>query len=164
MTFRDGVSTCRAMGPAGRSWHRLHEPRLCRCEDDVHACFAVRCQYWDLRTPFWLARVCAAARRARPVTAVPRKTAMVSLSSTPLRFLPRNNYGYRYFRPVFFEAGHDFDEIARPVAHVELPFQDVVPAVLHCTRRAGQGKEIGAARNAGAGARLDVSTCQLFAC
>src|SRR5581483_8251680 len=65
-----------------------------------------------------------------------------------------------YVRPpstpgLFFqEPGHDFDEIAGPMADVELPFENAVPAILHRTGRAGQGEQIGAARHAGTGARL----------
>ena len=61
----------------------------------------------------------------------------------------------RYFLQFTFgQPGHDLDEIAGPVADIELPFQDAVPAILHRAGRAGQGEQIGAACNPGTGARL----------
>jgi len=39
---------------------------------------------------------------------------------------------------MLFEPGHDLDEIARQVPVIELDFQDVVPAVLDGTGRAGE--------------------------
>lgn len=48
---------------------------------------------------------------------------------------------------MFLQARHQFDEIAGPVAAVELEAQDIVPAILAGAGGAGQGEEIGAARD-----------------
>ena len=56
---------------------------------------------------------------------------------------------------VLVEARHDLDEVARPIAIVELVDEDVVPAVAARAGRAGQGEDIGAAGDAGGGAGLD---------
>src|SRR5690242_9117297 len=53
------------------------------------------------------------------------------------------------------EARHQLDQIARQVPVIELPFQDLLPAVATGARRAGQGEEIGAAGDTARGARLD---------
>ena len=51
--------------------------------------------------------------------------------------------------------GHDFDEIARPMAVIELVAQDAVPGVAAGTSRARQAEHEGAVGNPGRGARLD---------
>ena len=50
---------------------------------------------------------------------------------------------------------HQLDEIAGAETAVELVLEDHVPTVLHRAGRAGQREDIGAAGDAGAGARLD---------
>ena len=57
--------------------------------------------------------------------------------------------------PRLFQARHDIDEIAGPMAAVELPLEDAVPRVLAGSRRARQAENIGAVGRAAAGARLD---------
>ena len=42
---------------------------------------------------------------------------------------------------MLLQPRHDLDEIARPVARIELLLQNAVPAVLHRAGRAGQGEE-----------------------
>ncbi len=54
--------------------------------------------------------------------------------------------------PVLLQPRHDLHEVAGAVADVELLLENPVPAVLHRAGRAGQGEEIGAVRDAGAGA------------
>ena len=83
-------------------------------------------------------------------TGLPRTGEMTPCRCSDTIFCP-----WSLLQPVFLQARHDLDEIARPVPHVELPFQNVVPPVLHRTGRAGQGEEIGATRNAGTGTRLN---------
>ena len=53
---------------------------------------------------------------------------------------------------AFLQTRHDFDEVARLVADVELPLQNTVPAILHRAGRTREGEEVGAAGNAGTGA------------
>ena len=55
---------------------------------------------------------------------------------------------------VFLEPRHQLDEIARPVADVELVDQDFVPSVLAGAGRARQREEVGAVGDARAGARM----------
>jgi hypothetical protein len=50
---------------------------------------------------------------------------------------------------------HQLDKIARPVAAIQLMYQNLVPSVLYSTIGAGQGEDIGAACQYGARARLD---------
>src|SRR3546814_18587617 len=57
-------------------------------------------------------------------------------------------------RSALPEARHQLDEVAGFVAAVELVFEDTVPPVLHRSGRAGQRKDIGAARDTGARTRL----------
>src|SRR5208282_2461363 len=45
---------------------------------------------------------------------------------------------------VLGQAGHQLDEVAGAIARVELPAQDLVPAVAHRARRAGEREEVGA--------------------
>ena len=54
-----------------------------------------------------------------------------------------------------FQARHDIDEIAGPVAAVELPLENAVPRVLAGSWRPRQTEDIGAVGSAAAGARLD---------
>ena len=61
---------------------------------------------------------------------------------------------------MFVEARHDFDEVARHVAIIQLVGQNAVPAILAGARAAGQCKQIGAARNA-AGASVPVTAAML---
>src|SRR5258708_2581998 len=49
---------------------------------------------------------------------------------------------------MLLEARHEFDEVAGPVAIVELVHEDAVPGVAAGARRAGQREEIGAACHA----------------
>ena len=56
---------------------------------------------------------------------------------------------------MLLQARHDLDEIAGTVAVVELPLEDVVPRILAGAGRARQAEDVGALRQAGAGARLD---------
>src|SRR6056297_3070956 len=56
---------------------------------------------------------------------------------------------------MLVEPWHDLDKVAGAVAVVQLKAQDLVPGVLAGTGAAGQGKEIGAARDAASGAALD---------
>src|SRR5262249_52702270 len=56
---------------------------------------------------------------------------------------------------VIVKPRHDLDEIAGPVAVVELMHQDLVPGVAAGTGRAWQAEHIGAAGNARSGAGLD---------
>src|SRR3984893_10732486 len=56
---------------------------------------------------------------------------------------------------VLVEPRHDLDEIARPVAVIELVHQNLVPGVLAGAGRARQAEDIGRAGDAGRGARLD---------
>ena len=74
---------------------------------------------------------------------------------TPADVLRRSRRWAGRGRLTLHQPRHDLDEIAGPVADVELPFEDAVPAILHRAGRAGQGEEIGAARDPAAGARLD---------
>ncbi len=53
------------------------------------------------------------------------------------------------------QAGHQFDQIARPVAAVELPAENVVPGVTAGAGRAGKREQIGAMRQPAGGAALD---------
>ena len=53
------------------------------------------------------------------------------------------------------QAGHQFYEVAGAVAAVELFGEDLVPAVFRCAVAAGQGEDVGAARDDGHGAGLD---------
>src|ERR1700685_2095597 len=53
------------------------------------------------------------------------------------------------------EPRHDLDEIARPVAVIELVHQNLVPGVLAGARRARQAKDVGRAGDARRGARLN---------
>src|SRR5205085_7691781 len=57
--------------------------------------------------------------------------------------------------PVFVESGHDLDEIARLVPRVQLPFEDMVPAVLHRAGRTGQGKKVSATSDTRTGPGLN---------
>ncbi len=54
-----------------------------------------------------------------------------------------------------FQARHDIDEIAGPVAAVELPLENAVPRVLAGSWRPRQTEDVGAVGSAAAGARLD---------
>src|SRR3546814_8189895 len=56
---------------------------------------------------------------------------------------------------LFDQPRHQVDEIAGTMAAVELGRQYALPRVLHRARRAGEREDIGAARDHGAGARLD---------
>jgi hypothetical protein len=56
---------------------------------------------------------------------------------------------------MLLQPRHDLDEIAGAVAVVELPLEDVVPCILTGARRPRQAEDVGAAREASAGARLD---------
>src|SRR3546814_8775410 len=55
---------------------------------------------------------------------------------------------------VFLQARHELDEVARPMAGVELELQDVLPAVLAGRGRPGQREEVGAVGDAADGAAL----------
>src|ERR1700760_4771156 len=55
---------------------------------------------------------------------------------------------------VFLQPRHQLHEVARTMAAVELPHQNVVPAVLDRTGAARQGEQIGAPRNRAQRARL----------
>ena len=61
--------------------------------------------------------------------------------------------------PMLFQPRHDLDEIARPVAYIQLPLQYAGPAILAGAGRAGQAEYIGALGQPGTGARLD-SRCR----
>src|SRR3546814_14107902 len=52
---------------------------------------------------------------------------------------------------VFLQARHELDEVARPMAGVELELQDVLPAVLAGRGRPGQREEVGAVVEAARG-------------
>src|SRR6185295_3698443 len=56
---------------------------------------------------------------------------------------------------MFLQPRHDLDEIAGTVAVVELPLEDLAPRILAGARRPRQAEDVGAAREAGARARLD---------
>src|SRR5438132_13083464 len=56
---------------------------------------------------------------------------------------------------MFLQAGHQLDEVARPEAVVELVDENAFPGVAAGARRAGQGKQIGAAGDPGGGPALD---------
>src|SRR4051794_9332507 len=58
-------------------------------------------------------------------------------------------------RLAFHQPRHKLDEVAGAMAAVELVLEDTVPAILHRAGRSRQGEDIGAARHAGAGPRLD---------
>src|SRR3546814_16388668 len=60
-------------------------------------------------------------------------------------------------RTIFMlaQAGHQFHEVAGAVPAVELGGQYAVPSILHRAGRSRQGEQIGAPRNARAGARLN---------
>ena len=55
---------------------------------------------------------------------------------------------------MLLQPGHQLHQVAGAVAVVELPHQDVVPAVLHCAGAAGQREQIGPARHPADRARL----------
>src|SRR6266851_6779650 len=56
---------------------------------------------------------------------------------------------------VLLEARHQFDEVARAEAVVELVDEDPLPGVAAGAGRAGQREQIGAAGDPGGGAALD---------
>src|SRR6185437_1811956 len=60
------------------------------------------------------------------------------------------------------QARHKLDEVARAVPVVELMLDNVVPTVAAGAGRAGQGEEVGAARDAGGGAALDRRSAHLL--
>src|SRR3546814_5586120 len=62
---------------------------------------------------------------------------------------------FRIWGGLFYQPRHQVDEIAGTMAAVELGRQYALPRVLHRARRAGEREDIGAARDHGAGARLD---------
>src|SRR3546814_2122295 len=62
---------------------------------------------------------------------------------------------FRRWGGLFYQPRHQVDEIAGTMAAVELGRQYALPRVLHRARRAGEREDIGAARDHGAGARLD---------
>src|SRR4029079_12394635 len=58
-----------------------------------------------------------------------------------------------------FQARHDINEIAGPMAAVELPLEDAVPRILAGSWRPRQTEYVGAVGRAAAGARLDGWCC-----
>src|SRR6185312_4686985 len=56
---------------------------------------------------------------------------------------------------MLVEARHDLDEIAGPVAVVELVHKDLIPAVTAGARRSRQAEDVSGAGNAGGRAGLD---------
>ena len=50
--------------------------------------------------------------------------------------------------PMLLQPRHDLDEVAGPVAVVELPLEDVVPGVAAGAGRARQAEDVGALRDA----------------
>src|SRR4029079_3727038 len=62
--------------------------------------------------------------------------------------------GSTALRLDFAQAGDQVDEVAGPIAAVELVGGDSGPAVLRRAIRAGQGEDVLAPRDDGAGARL----------
>ena len=58
------------------------------------------------------------------------------------------------FGSLLHHTRHDLDEVARPVAVVELPLQDFVPGILACTRRTWDTKDIGTIGSPGTSPRL----------
>src|SRR4029079_314356 len=56
---------------------------------------------------------------------------------------------------MLVEARHDLDEIAGPVAVIELVHQDLIPAVTARARRSWQAEDVSGAGNAGRRAGLD---------
>src|SRR5262249_13072563 len=56
---------------------------------------------------------------------------------------------------MLHESRHQLDQVAGPVTAVELPFENIVPAVAAGAGRAGQGEEVRAAGNAAGGPALD---------
>ena len=49
---------------------------------------------------------------------------------------------------MFLQPRHQLDQVARAEAAVELPLENIVPAVAAGAGRAGQGEEVGAAGDA----------------
>src|SRR5262245_55823241 len=56
---------------------------------------------------------------------------------------------------VLFQAWHDFDQVAGPVAVVELVAKNALPGILAGARRARQTEDVGASGQSAAGARLN---------
>jgi hypothetical protein len=56
---------------------------------------------------------------------------------------------------MLLQPRHQLDQITRPMPRIELPQQDVIPAVLYRAGTAWQRKQIGAACNTADSARLD---------
>src|SRR3546814_9349365 len=71
-----------------------------------------------------------------------------------IRRPPRSTRTDTLFPYTTLFRSHQLDEVAGFVAAVELVFEDTVPHVLHRSGRAGQRKDIGAARDTGARTRL----------
>src|SRR5262245_48003233 len=66
-----------------------------------------------------------------------------------------DNGGSLGFGTVLFQTWHDLHQIAGAMPVVELVAQDALPGILASARRARQTEDIGPAREAGTGARLD---------
>src|SRR5262249_38402139 len=56
---------------------------------------------------------------------------------------------------MFLQPRHELDEVARPVAIVELVDEDALPAVAAGAGRAGEGEEVGASGDTAGGPALD---------
>ncbi len=65
------------------------------------------------------------------------------------------NCAHAHLASGFAQSRHQFDEVARAIAAVELLGKDAVPTVLHRAVGAWQGEDVRAPRNHSAGARLD---------
>src|SRR5882672_10659543 len=68
---------------------------------------------------------------------------------------PRRRQDLRTGLQMLLQPRHQLDQVAGPEAAVELPFENIVPAVAAGAGRAGQGEEIGAAGDPAGGPALD---------
>src|SRR5580704_17143732 len=86
------------------------------------------------------------ASRANSIEMPATSAGMTALNRRALRLRPAQ---------VLVEPRHDLDEVARPVAIIELVQQDLVPGVLAGAGRARQTEDVGRVGDARGSARLD---------
>src|SRR5262245_20356232 len=101
-------------------------------------------------SPYALANAGPPPRSTRTTPANRSRSAMASIAS-----LSDGMQALRARLQMLLQARHQLDQVAWPVAAVELPFENIIPTVAAGAGRAGEGEEIGAAGHAPGGPALD---------